>query len=194
MERSKYLIFIFACILLIGCIPQHSTNNSGNESKDINPTQKAFYELATKYYEREDSLTNIVAKDELFNEYQSSLVQFFDTAVVYNWIYTIMHLDIHDNIMNDTVYKEIEFSLLSHIGTEKPQIEFKAVYFVKSDSINSDSTYIQLKSISNYDKVKFSGIVFKRNGSYLLDSYKSIKERLSDPKFEIGIVELKKVD
>lgn len=181
--RNILLICLCACVCACG--------SGASNPKYDNPAQCQLDSIITHYHNASAIEFNELALDELFVQYHNELKGLFDTKPIQGWNAKLQALKSSDIDVNGVMYKHTTFDLINGVDCT-PKITFNASYYVKLDSLQSDSVYQKLKSIANLQDVKFSGNIRKGADGSVLPIYESLGTSylMTYPTFDVTITNI----
>ncbi|MCD8313296.1 MAG: hypothetical protein LUC24_03970 [Bacteroidales bacterium] len=158
------------------------------------PDQVQLDSIVTRYYDAKKAARNDLVTDDLYRDMQREVDAFFDSVEIRDWHYLLGELRLEDETPSSD-HREVRFTLKSARWSHDRPIVFKATYKVRLDALDTDSTYLALKTVDNRSlcPVIFSGVITRDNdGSTFPKMYgKYDRERQIDsPTFNLTVTSL----
>lgn len=142
----KHFIYMMAIVLLVSCTPRTQQNKE---------KQNELVEYLLKYKEAKYNTGNSIQRDELWQEREDGLVVLQDSiGVFHNLKGRINRIRANDIRKSKVLEFEIEIEPEQYF-----KIDLECRYIIPQDSVQTDSLYNQIKSLSNYTTVYVDGAI-----------------------------------
>lgn len=142
----KHFIYMMAIVLLVSCSPRMQQNKE---------KQNELVEYLLKYKEANYNTGNSIQIDELWQEREDGLVVLQDSiGVFHNLKGRINRIRANDIGKSKVLEFEIEIEPEQYF-----KIDLECRYIIPQDSVQTDSLYNQIKSLSNYTTVYVDGAI-----------------------------------
>lgn len=181
----RNILLLIACVCACACVQQQA------KPKYDNSAQCQFDSIVVHYHNASGREFNELVLDEMFDEYHTALKDFFHRQEIKDWQAKLQSLKSSDVVICGEQYKRITFDLIN--GTDcTPKVTFNASYCAKSDSLQYDSVYLNLKSIGNLQDVVFSGEIITGEKGSVLTVFESLGTSylMTYPTFNIVITNI----
>ena len=174
----KHFIYMMAIVLLVSCSPRMQQNKE---------KQNELVEYLLKYKEAKFNTGNSIQRDELWQEREDGLVVLQDSiGVFHNLKGRINRIRANDIRKSKVLEFEIEIEPEQYF-----KIDLECRYIIPQDSVQTDSLYNQIKSLSNYTTVYVDGAIAITTNLKPDNSYISDKDlQFSYPDYNFNVVAL----